>query len=316
MDFIFHKKLTYKTLRSLVGFFCLLLTNSIFAQKSYYLATKLSSEDSIAATQIDFISHIFVDSISLKTALNAWQQAAFAKSFFEASIDKLERKDSFFTATLHIGSAYKWLNLNAGNVSEKLLEKIGFRQKKYQKSLFSFQQVRFLQERLIAHLENHGYPFATVRLDSILIEQQKIEAQFFLQKGKLIRFDGIALEDDSVKISTRYLENYLGISPKTVYEQQKVKNIKARMNELPFLTLVGEPYLSFSGDRAKVKMLLQKNKASRFDAVLGLLPSNTSGGEERRFAVSGTLNLDLQNSLGKGERIFIDFKDFAPKLKN
>jgi hypothetical protein len=308
VTFNLHKTFSYKALRRLVAVFCfsILFFNTSFSQKTYWLQTNFSAED--AKNKLDTLAHIFSDTFSLKKALLNWQQAAFAKSYFEASVDKLEQKDSIFFATLHIGKPYEWLNLKKGNVNNNILDKVGFRQKKYRKTAFSFQDATILQERIISYLENHGYPFASVRLDSVSIEKQKVEASLFLQKGKLVYFDGIELEDDSVKISPRYIENYLGVSPKTIFEHGKIKNAKARLAELPFLSLVGEPYLSFSDDKAKVKMLLKKNRASRFDAVLGLLPSNASAAEQRKLAVTGTLNLDLQNSLGKGERFLVDFQ--------
>jgi hypothetical protein len=299
-----HKTLTYKILRNLIGFFCVyFLSFHAAAQKRYFLQVETSEN-----LMQDSLSRVYSDSFSLKAALFTWQQAAFAKSFFEASVDKLERKDTIFKANLHLGKAYQWLYLDKGNVENYILSKVGFRQKMFEKKPLNILELKILQEKIVNYLENQGYPFTSIRLDSLDIQPFGVRGKLKLKKGEKIYFDGIQLEDDSVKIGTRYLENYLGVSPKKIYEQEIVKNINLRLRELPFLSLEGEPYLTFTGNAAKVNLLLKKKKASRFDAVLGLLPSSSTNGEQRNFGVTGTLNLDLQNLAGKGERFFVDFQ--------
>jgi outer membrane protein assembly factor BamA len=308
-----HKTLTYKILRNLIGFFCLcfLLVQQLAAQQKYYLQIPIKTKDFLAT---DSLERIYTDSFSIKIALQSWQNKAFAKNYFEASVDELKRKDTIFTAILHLGKPYQWIYVNKGNVDNYILDKVGFRQKRFDKKPLNFLELQSVQEKSISFLENHGYPFAKISLDSISINDYGVKGSLNLQKGEKMYFDGIQLEDDSVKIATQYLENYLGISPKTLYEQQKISSIKSRLRELPFLTMEGESYLTFTGNKAKVNVLLKKSKASRFDAVLGLLPSG-AGADDKKLSLSGTLNLDLQNLLGKGERFFADFQRVRPETQ-
>lgn len=285
------------------------------AQKKYQLILKYKPDELKKVKQLDTISSNYTDSLSLKYALKTWQDMAVAKSFYEASIEQIVVQDSTTIATVHIGPRYEWISLNQGNVDAYLLEKIGFRQKKFTDKIFDYQQLRAIQERLLVYLENNGYPFAKIKLDSIDIKNGKVSAQWQLQKGKKIFFDGIELESDSVKIALPYLEKYLGLSSKTLYEKQRITAIKNRLNELPFLSLEGEPYLTFVGEKAKVKMLLRKNRASRFDAVLGFLPSTNTATDKQKIALTGTLNLDLYNTLGKGERLVADFQRLRAEVQ-
>jgi hypothetical protein len=286
-------------------FFCYFQLG-VIAQKKYYLKTNLASLQ--RSTTQDSIPSLFRDTFSLKKALATWQNQAVNQNYWEASIDSLYAKDSVYYAILHLGKQYSGIILDKGNVDKSILEAIGFRQKKFQQQPVSIAAIRGIQNRILTHLENNGYPLATIKMDSLTFNSRGFQAALFLDKGRRITFDGIELEEDSVKIALKFLENYLGLSPKTLFEQKKISNIKKSINELPYLTLEGDPYLSFSGDKAKVKMLLRKRNASRFDALLGLLPSENSATNKRNFAITGTLNLDLQNSLGKGERLLVDFQ--------
>lgn len=301
---------SYKTLSCLVAFFALLMNLNTFAQKKIQVKILFSpNSDSLTAKQIPFTRKI-TDSLSFHNTLSQWRTDAHNKGFYAASIDTIWRKDTFYCATLHVGKPFVWLQLSKGNVPPLILDKVGFRQKKYQNSIFNINEANNLKERIIGYYENHGYPFASVQLDSILIQEEKIFAQLRLNKGKLIYFDGIKLSDDSVKIDPKFLEKYLALTPKSIFDFQKIKTLKNRLNELPYLQIVEDPFISFIDNKAKVELNVRKNRASRFDAVLGVLPATntTPTATQNRLLITGTLNLDLQNALGKGERFIIDYQ--------
>ncbi|MFZ4543354.1 MAG: hypothetical protein ACOYOA_04840 [Saprospiraceae bacterium] len=310
MPFAKHIQKTCKRICRLVGFFCVLSTVQTpdsTAQQSFFLSIKVEQAEIKNYYKTDTLAHIFRDTIEIHDALLAWQKSSFQKSYYEASIDKISRKDSIFEVSLHVGKPYEWLNLEKGNVEAALLDKVAFREKKFQNSQFKHDQLLELQNSIVRYLENNGYPFAAIGLDSVRVSNYTVSAKLQIKKGSLIRFEGIKLDNDSIKISVHFLENYLGINPGSIFELSKVATIKNRLREIPFLTLLSDPYLTFSGNKAVVNLSIAKNKASRFDAVLGLLPSGNLAGING-LTVTGTLNLDLQNTLGKGERLFVDFQ--------
>jgi hypothetical protein len=298
-----------KVSMSLTGVFyiCLWLSPKIIAQQQS-VRLQINTPKSAEVFSVDSIPMLYQDSISLYQKLLLWQKKAFEKSYFEASIDSLVKKDTSFVATLHLGKPYRWLNVSMGNIDPYLLEKVGFRQKKFGEKKIQAADGQIFGEKIISFLENNGYPFAQLYLDGVEINDANVSGYWHLNKGRKIFFDGIAFENDSQQVSKNYLQLYLGIHSKKVYNQQLIKNIKRRVQELPFLTLEGEPYPVFKGERATIKMLVKKRKASRFDAVLGLLPSDNPNGDSRKFVISGTFNLDLQNTFERGERLLIDFQ--------
>ena len=293
-------------------FILLLFTSFCFAQKQFFLQIKINEADSAKKLAALRFEPMYQDTLSLKNAVWEWQKKQIEQGFLTSNIDKITKKDSTFEAVLFVGNKYEWATLRKGNLSLSDLDKIGFRERIFMRKVFNYKELSFWINKILTYQENNGYPFASLGLDSILIAKDaKISADFKLKKNTFIRFGNLKLDDDSTRMSTAYLERYLDILPNAVFDKSKIKNIKNRLRELPFLSLEGEPYLVFEEEKAVVHLALRRKEASRFDALLGVLPSSpTTTSDTRRFILTGTVNLDLQNALNKGERLLLDFQRF------
>ena len=190
--------------------------------------------------------------------------------------------------------------------------------KLYNDKPFNYWEVVKLQESLLQYAENNGYPFAAVWLDSIEVENNKISAQLFMQKNHLILIDTINIIGDA-KISAGYLENYLGLKEGDLYDKSQVLKIRNRIKELPFLQERSDATVTFSGDKATINLFLENRKSSRFDFLFGFLPTNSveipGGPEVKSFQFTATVNVDLRNQFGLGERIFVEFEQLRPETQ-
>ena len=101
-------------------------------------------------------------------------------------------------AIINKGGVYLWANINARFVDEGILSRIGYRDKLFYKKPFNHKGVRKLQEALLIYCENHGYPFATVKLDSVEIDREEISAVLTLDKNKKFKIDSIEVDQKSV----------------------------------------------------------------------------------------------------------------------
>lgn len=258
----------------------------------------------------------FADTAALYSYIDGALDELHAGAFLEASADSLAWQDGACTAYLHLGPFYEWLELSRGDVEEALLDAAGFRERLYRGRPFRYAQLRKLQERLLEYLENHGYPFAAVWLDSIDAGAGLARARLKLERGPLILLNGLEVEGDA-RISPGYLRNYLGLQEGEPYDNGKVLRIRNRIRELPFLQLSQDPLVNFLGSRAAVQLLLDKKRASRFDFVIGVLPQNAAGRQEnnRSLLVTGTFRGELQNQFGLGERIFAEFEQLRPQTQ-
>ncbi len=256
------------------------------------------------------------DTSTINNLLSSILLQLHGQSYLEASVDKIERKDSTIYARMHIGNPYQWAHLKNGNVEDVFLDAIGFREKLYSKKDFRYNEVQILQEELLTYAENHGYPFAAVYLDSIQIRDNKVNAQLKMNKSKLITISKINIEGD-LKISEAYLLNYLGLEKGATYDNSKIKRIRQRLQELPFLKEAKGSTVSFKGDKAEINLFLKKRKASRFDFLVGVLPNSTSqqNPQTRQFLITGTFNADMWNQFGKGEQLYAEFQQLRPQTQ-
>ena len=247
------------------------------------------------------------------------------QSFIEASIDSLVQNDSTWTAHIYTGKAYEWTKLQNGNIEEAFLSQVGFRERLYQNKPFHYNELRLFLESLLEYAENNGYPFASVWLDSIVIKEGGVSAQVFMKKSRLVLLEGVNIIGDTQSsnkpagISASYMENYLGLREGQLYSKAKVLKVRQRIRELPFVKEKQNATVTFRGNRAIVNLFLEKRKASRFDIVFGLLPNNATalpgGPEVKRFLFTGTLDMDLHNQFGAGEKIVISVEQIRPQTQ-
>lgn len=292
---------------------CFVLTNSLWisAQKQYTL--RLLSLDQSPEFLAERIQHkpVYPDTVSLKTALKEVISQLQSQSFLEASVDTLLRQDSVFTAFLHVGAPYRWALLRNGNVEEALLSQVGFRERLYRNKPFSIRQIAKLQESLLRQVEDNGFPFAQIRLDSIRIREGQVQAQVMLERGRFVPIKQIKVSGD-VRISKVYLENYLGLKTGTPYNRSKVLRLRERLRELPFLEAESDPTITFEEDGAVINLALKQKRASRFDFLIGVLPNSAQTG---RMLITGSFLGELNGQFGQGERIYVKFEQLRPQTQ-
>lgn len=308
---------SFRTWRYLVVLFSFFSVN-ISAQNNIQLKISPLDRDTFFLKKNIEYENSFPDTSFIFSELKNIISQLHNQSFFEASFDSTELKDSIFFAPLHIGEKYEWAVLKNKNIPENYLDRAGFRERLYNKQPFNYFELNKLKENIVEQAENNGYPFAAVRLDDIFFEKNKIRADIFLDKGQLYFFDSLNIKGD-VKIRETYLRNYLGIHEAEPYNRAKVLKIRSRLQELQFLKEKSNATVSFLGDKASVNLNLEKKRASRFDALIGVLPDNNridpSGGEAPNLIITGTFDLEMENQFGLGERVYFSFERLRPQTQ-
>lgn len=279
----------------------LLLSFFSFAQTSYTL--KLSS-----VKDQDLLNMLsYKKNFTTKEARNKELQqvlfTTFDNAYLTAQYDSLKEDTTSLTAYLHFGEKCKWAHLKGGNIDEGTLSQIGFREKLYRNKPVYFKDVKKVQELLIRYYENNGYPFASVKLDSIEINGSELSAVLKLNRNKLEKIDSVIIQGNA-KIATVYMYNYLGIKPGSLYNEAQLKKINTRIAELPFVRATRPSNIVFTERYNKLYLYLEKKRASQFDGILGILPDNVTG----KILFTGDVRLNLQNGLGRGEMIDMNWR--------
>jgi len=241
----------------------------------------------------------FEDPIAIKRELQKILFDLHGLGYLAASFDSIVNDSNLTIAFLTIGGQYSWLALKGGNVERTFLNQIGHKEKLYSSRPFSYKQVRKLQERLLIYLENNGYPFASIKLDSLEFKGDLVTASLHLTKNRLITFDSIQVVGEA-KIKKVYLQNYLGIKPGAPYNESLRANVDARIRELKFINPEKRSDVDFQGEGAVVNLYLGNKKVSQFNGILGVLPNNQVSG---KLILTGELEVKLSNPFGTGKHL-------------
>lgn len=222
-----------------------------------------------------------------------------SKAFLACNLDSLISDSTESSAWIKTGNTYLWAFLSHGNVDEGWLSRTGFRERMYRNRPFNYSEVIRLEDAIIQQAENSGYPFATIRLDSLMAVNGALSAALMIERNQLYTIDSLSLKGSS-KCKPAFMKNYLGIKPNDTYDESKISRISARTRELAFVKEIAPPTARFYEKSAVITLYLEDKKASQFDGILGVLPNNTNPG---KVLLTGELNLRLQSAFGRGEII-------------
>jgi len=300
-------------------FFCLSVALSLAqfskAQEGYTL--KINFRDSLNPAIKNFIEDFrgaknYNDTVQLFRKLESVILDLRGEGFSSAGIDSVDKSDKQYSALLYAGEKYQWKVLRKGNVPDDFLNGTGFRKNHWANKPVRSEQVSIIQKRILRNCENNGYPFATIKLDSIKVEGNLLDASLSLERNKLISIDSIIIKGNAT-IAPVYIYNYIGIAPGNIYRENQIRKITGRMKELPFIKEVKPSQVLFTEKETKLYLFLDNRKASQFDGILGILPDETKTG---KFNLTGEIHLKLQNSLRRGEVIEINWKQLPPNSQD
>ena len=229
------------------------------------------------------------------------------QSYLTATVNSIIFKDSVCNVWVNTGSSYKWIKLSGGNVDEDVLTASGWRQNLFYNKVFDYQNYAQKVNQMLAHLEQNGYPFAQIKLDSIVVQNDGISAQLNLDKGDLVKFDTIEIIGDA-NIKSWYVAKYLGIKKDGLYNEQLLKRMDARLSQLPYIQLTRSSLVYFVGATAKPVVYLTNKRSSSVDGVIGFAPS--SDNNQNKLLITGEANLKLQNLFGTGKGFDLAFRSF------
>ncbi|QEK53007.1 BamA/TamA family outer membrane protein [Pedobacter aquae] len=245
----------------------------------------------------------FTDSLSTLTEVNTIINQLQFRGYFNATVKDYAWKNKELVVVLESGKPYQAASISNGNIQPQILSDIRFREKLFKDEFWDIKQISTIKSDLLNWYEGHGYPFAQVWLDSIIIQQEKISAKLFGLPGTKISIDTLRLVG-SAKINPKYLHAYLGFKEGDAYDEAKISDIDRRLKDLPFAKQVKATEVIFSGDYAKINIFMDKENANQFDGVIGFLPDNATG----KLQLTGDFKLKLQNAFKRGELLDFNYR--------
>ncbi len=238
------------------------------------------------------------------------------KGYIAASVDSVQMDTAAATVVLYLGEPWRWAMLSTSSVPQELLNAAGYRDKNFAKQPLNYAAVQQLQIKMLDKLENTGYPFANVYLDSFALQKEGITAVLKIEKGPEYKVDSIRVYGD-VKINNRFLQRYLEIPQGSIYQKQKLLNISSRLLQLPYLFEEQKWNMTYLGTGSIVNLYLKERKSSQINGLVGFLPATDEAGRNK-LLVTGDFNLNLKNGFGLGEALSIVFQQIqvqSPRLQ-
>lgn len=215
-------------------------------------------------------------------------------------------------AVLAVGRQFSWAALQPGNVDAQWLQHTAWRRKGYTGKPFHYPQVARLMQQLLGQAENKGYPFASLKLDSIQIDSLQLHASLQLDKGPYIVFDTLVLRGEA-PLSISFLTAHLGIEPGNPFSQDNMETLSGRLRSLPYIKVLAEPVMSFQNQQATVYLELADKKANVLDGIVGLMPDPQESGQ---MLLTGQFDLLLLNPFRTGKRIELHWQRLNKHSQN
>jgi outer membrane protein assembly factor BamA len=234
-----------------------------------------------------------------------------SKGFATASIDTMRVDSLEADIRLYIGDTYKWGHILTKPNDAIILNASGWNEKKISDKLLNFQEIQHAQQQLLNYLENNGYPFAKISLDSIMIADGILTSNLKIDKGPLYKIDSIRVYG-TAKISDDFLQRYLGIRNGSIYRKERLQQISKKIRELPYLQEEHSWNLTLLGTGSILNLYLKPRKSSQVDILLGILPNNDQL-SNNRLLITGEATVNLKNPFGNGESIGLNWQQIQPK---
>ena len=159
-------------------------------------------------------------------------------------------------------------------------------------------------EKIVQYLENHGYPFASVSLQTEWENDTTPLYRMHIDRGRYTHIDSIVLKGN-LKLSRSYLWPYLGLRRKAPYSEETVRAIADKLAGLDFATVVQAPGVAFGQEKTVLYLYLDKKHVNRFDGYIGFQPVSELTG---KLAINGELSLDLMNIFHIGEELSLRWR--------
>lgn len=288
--------------------FAIFFVFPLFGQKSY----QLSFQDESYQQVVRRPKTQFRDSSAMIEYLRDFQTLAVSKGYLLASCDSLRWQDKQLHVHFHTGE--KMGNLHVQIPSEELtfLRKNARINEKFIAQLpFTPQEIAGAMRRILRSYLNNGYPFATLQLTNISLENNALHGELDIQRHALYTWTNIHVKGDS-SVSMKYISNLIEIKIGDVYDESEWKKVTARIEQVPFLKEIKPSEILFTKEGAELYVYVESIPISSINGVLGFQPNPTS----KKLQLTGDINLRLMDVLHRGELLDVRWQSIQAQTQS
>jgi hypothetical protein len=163
---------------------------------------------------------------------------------------------------------------------------------------------------ILLWLNNKGYPYAQIELDTLLLDGNKAEYFWDISPGKQLLFD--TLITSNALFNKKTLQRSIGINIGDPYSTEKIQNIGKSLNQISFLKPNSQVLLRMHSESYSLSIKAERNKNNVLSALVALQPKPNS----TQSILTGNIDLELSNSLKQAETIEFHWKRPQPSSQS
>jgi outer membrane protein assembly factor BamA len=254
---------------------------------------------------LDQVEGTYSDTTAAYAQLKESLSDLYAEGYLAASYDSISRHGDTLKVFLYRGRQYRWGRFDISIPEGEATDMIPVPENFPAERVLNLQRLNAYQEQVLARLENHGYPFASVQLSNIRNSaSDTIDAVLSVQTGPQYSIDSILIKGDA-PVDRSFLYPYLGMFPGMVYDESKIREIPQKVENLDFLRQIRDFELEFSGNRrVNVFLYLERAEGNQAEGAVGFLPSRRG-----KIRFTGRLDMQLMNIFRRGESLDVEWSN-------
>ena len=163
---------------------------------------------------------------------------------------------------------------------------------------------------LLHFLNNNGYPYAQIDLDTLTEESEPFVFQWNVFLGKRITLD--TLITSSNLFNKKTLQRCINYQIGEQYSSEKINAISAALNQLSFLSPNTQVMVRMHSETFSINLKTERKKNNVLTALVALQPKPNSN--ESMF--TGNIDLEISNALKQAEIIEFHWKRPQPKSQS
>jgi outer membrane protein assembly factor BamA len=169
-------------------------------------------------------------------------------------------------------------------------------------------------KRRLEALENEGYPFASLTVDSVAPVSagkrgtaQRVDVFATVRPGPLVLNDSLHIRSASA-LPYNYIRNYIDFKKNDLYDESRIAQTGRRLREIPFVLVKRPSEVRFEPGNADLYLFVERKKANYFNAIAGLRPDETTG----KVNITGDAEVRFMNGLNRGEELAFVWRKLQP----
>ena len=204
------------------------------------------------------------------------------------------------------------------DIDSTLAEKFNSILQYYEGEIFNRAELEDGFDEILDYYENIGYPFASVKIQSIQISVDSSDgyglADIYLKfnKNETSTIDEIKITG-LTKTKNYVIKRNIRIKEGDKYSQDKIDEIPKLLNRLSYFEPVSEPGYYFNSDNKGVLHINVRDKpTNNFDGIIGYIPPSNSN-DEGFF--TGFVKIGLRNIFGTEREALFRWQKEGPEIQ-